>query len=121
MDFYDKRGRKICLKDDCDTIYAYHKNDDDIIEVGYIQFAVMNYLNDSVLATPEIMHIKENYKRSGIATKIIEYAKEQLYDKIRFAPDTGCGGKTDEIYYSDEGLQFKIYCESRGITKEKSI
>lgn len=135
MKFTDKRGRNICLQERDDTIYANCEDkEDDLSEedisfegnnsfVGYIQFLINEYPqgngNDIRVAYPEQMHIKENYRRSGIATKIMKYAKE-VFDEVLFMPDTGCGGNTDEIHYTSEGLAFKEFCEKSGITRYSS-
>lgn len=119
MEFTDKKGRKIFLEESNNTIDAYCTDEDMEEKAGYIQFQVKEYpsgYRGSVyVAYPEQMHIEPQYQRSGIATQIIEYAK-QIYDTVRFSPDTGCGGNTDEIHYSSEGLQFKQHCEGNGIT-----
>ena len=114
MQFKDKKNRTICLKDYCGTIDAYDGND----KVGFIQFEVVEYLTrygeSEYTAYPEQMHIDGKYQRSGIATQIIEYAKE-IYDNVKFAEDTGWGGNTNAIHYTSEGLCFKHYCETNGI------
>lgn len=123
MEFKDKKGRTIYLEKDNNTINAYFVEEYNRINVGSIQFMVVDnstkYEDYKSIAYPEQMHIIEDYQRSGIATKIIEYAK-QIYDQVCFYQDTGCGGNTDEIHYSDEGLQFKNFCESKKITRDLS-
>ncbi|GEM_PF-1457680 len=120
MEFTDKRGRKIFLEESNNIIDAYCIDEDVEEKVGYIQFQVTeyssSYMESVSVAYPEQMHIKPQYQRSGIATQIIEYAK-RIYDTVKFSQDTGCGGNTDEIHYSSEGLQFKQHCEGNGITE----
>ena len=120
VQFSDKRGRTIILKESYDEIYAYCIDGTIRTEVGYIQFHVIEttskYTSGKTIAYPDQMHIISEYQRSGIATQIIQYAK-QIYGTVQFAPDTGCGGNTDEIHYTSEGLQFKNYCEESGITE----
>lgn len=126
MKFVDKEGRDIYLEENLDTIYAYNciyeteDEEESKEEIGYIQFLVQEqggkYEDCQRVAYPEQAHVNKKFQRSGIATKIIEYAKE-IYDLVQFYPDTGCGGNTDEIHYSDEGKAFKDYCEENGITK----
>lgn len=115
MRFNDNEDRKIRLVEEDSVISAYHNED----KVGYIQFFTQEYFdkfgNSTILAIPEQMHIDRKYQRCGIATEIIKYAKN-IYDQVRFATDTGCGGNTDEIHYSSEGLLFKHFCEMNKIT-----
>ena len=120
MEFRGKSGRKIELKEHDGTIYAYHKK----CEVGKIDFAIIEvpygYDGSVSVAYPRMMNVAFEYQRQGIATGIINYAKE-LYEEVRFYPDTGCGGNTDEVHYSAEGLSFKDFCERSGITNETYI
>lgn len=116
MEFKDKKNRTITLKEIGDIIYANCNER----EVGSIQFYVpefsCEYGNVNSIAYPDQMHIDISYQRSGIATEIIKYAKE-IYSVVQFLSDTGCGGNTDAIHYSSEGLAFKNSCEMAGITK----
>lgn len=113
----DKKNRTIYLKEINDIIYAYCGEQ----ELGSIQFCVLElsskYGNDTSIAYPEQMHLDNSYQRSGIATEIIKYAKE-IYNNVQFTSDTGCGGNTDEIHYTSDGLAFKNFCEMTGITKK---
>lgn len=115
MEIIDKSDRNIQLKESFDTIRAYHNGK----EVGFIQFLTVDCGNFNTLAYPEQMNIVESYQRNGIATQIIKYA-QTIYDIVKFAEDNGCGGNTNKIHYSDEGLQFKNYCELKGITQTTS-
>lgn len=114
MKVTDKKGRNIFLEHNGCTIDAYHEGK----KVGFIQFNVVeystSYVQSKYIAYPEQMHIDVKYQRSGIGVKIIEHAKE-IYDDVKFAEDTGCGGNTNEIHYTPEGLRFKNYCETNGI------
>ncbi|MBU3102572.1 GNAT family N-acetyltransferase [Clostridium gasigenes] len=120
MEFKDRKGRMIYLEESYGIIYAYLIEGNGRCDVGSIQFSISEYLDkngeDVIIAYPEQIHIDESYQRSGIATQIIEYAKE-IYDVVKFSQDSGCGGNTDEIHYSGEGLAFKNFCEMTGITE----
>lgn len=119
MQFKDKHNRTIQLKDSDGTIEAYCMDDDGVF-VGSIQFYIRcfgdKYTKEITVACPEIANIFEKFQRSGIATHIIEYAKT-IYDDVYFSPDMGCGGKSNQIYYSDAGLAFKNSCERNSITR----
>ena len=65
------------------------------------------------------MHIKEDFQRCGVGTKIIETAASQV--SVVFAADQGASGNSDDIHYSSEGLDFKHFCEKKGITREQQI
>lgn len=121
MQFKDKKGRVIYLEGSYNTIYAYCIDENGKYNVESIQFSVSEYSgtcgDDVLIAYPEQMHINASYQRRGISTEIIKYAKE-IYDKVKFAQDSGCGGNTDEIHYSGEGLEFKNFCEMTGITED---
>lgn len=122
MQFKDKKNRLIELIHSNETIEAFCVDDD--VTVGSIQFQVVcfgdEYTEEKVVAYPEIAHIDEAHQRSGIATKIIEYAKT-IYDNVYFCPDRGYGGQNDYIHYSDAGLSFKNSCEKNHITDEMTI
>lgn len=117
--YCDKYGEIYYLKhcETYDTVEAIHSGDK---IVGTIQFLVCryesSYQDDCNVAYPQIANIDSNYQRRGIATAMIEYAKE-LYDEVVFARDEFVGGNTDDIHYSNEGLAFKNSCERKGITR----
>lgn len=73
-------------------------------EIGYIVFIVRpNYEGDPAYVMPKDMNVLEEYRRKGVATKIIR----TIPLKVVFYPNTG---NTDEIHYSDDGLSFMEYC-----------
>ena len=120
MQFKDKKDRNIRLENNYGTIFGYNI-DKDNEEVGSIQFKIdeyeMKYMESKKVAYPYIANIKAEYQRSGIATKMIEYALI-LYGDVRFAPNGIGSAFSDVIHYTDDGLGFKNYCENKGITKE---
>ncbi len=119
-EFKDKKNRTIRLEECGETIRAYHVDGDEKIPVGMIQFDIKShgdiYVEEKTVAHPEIAHVDPAYQKSGIATEIIKYAKT-LYDDVSFYPDTGAGGMSGEIHYSDQGLALKESCERQGITR----
>lgn len=123
MQFKDKLNRTIQLAECDGTIKAYCVDDDETY-IGEIRFCVQSsggdYEEETTAACPETATISEEYQKSGIATRIIEYAKT-VYGKVYFSPDMGCGGKTNQIYYSDAGLALKNSCERKGITRNVLI
>lgn len=116
--YCDNNGATFYFEHYSDTIVAIDSSNGK--EIGTIQFLVTkfenDYQDDCSVAYPEIANINSNYQRRGIATAMIEYAKE-LYDEVVFAKDEFVGGNTDDIHYSNEGLAFKNSCERKGITR----
>lgn len=89
-------------------------------EIGSIQFQVTPDMEgEPCVAYPTIMHVKEIYRRKGVATKIIEKAGESV--KVKFSADLGSSGNSDEIHYSDAGISFKDSCVKRGIAEEQKV
>lgn len=117
MNFIDKKGEKIDLRENSGRITAYNASGR---EVGFIDFDVKEFC-DSYSPTVcsayvNLMHIDGYYRRRGIATAIMQYAK-QVYGNVAFYEDSGYGGKSGMVHYSAEGLAFKRYCEAQGITQ----
>ena len=118
MNFIDKEGEKIDLRENSGRITAYNASGR---EVGFIDFTVTEFSDDYsptvCSAYVNLMQIDGSYRRRGIATAIIQYAK-QVYENVAFREDNGYGGKSDAVHYSAEGLAFKQACEARGITQQ---
>lgn len=114
--YTDKNGQEIIIrKDEYDNYEALH--DDKI--VGRLSIKVCKYDNEKspVIenAYVENIYVDEIYRRAGIATEMIKYAKN-FYDKTIFALDTGAGAKSSDIYYDSDGLALKYICEKLDIT-----
>lgn len=121
MNFIDKEGRKIALTENDGIIQAFHGKR----QVGKIIFNVTTcggdgkYSQEESVAYPYLINVIGGYKRAGIATNMIEYAKT-LYDHVVFSDNVGSVENKDDIHYSDEGLQFKLFCEAKRITQGPS-
>jgi len=114
----DKKGREIeLIIGDDDTGRAYFNGE----EVGQISFWVTNnggdYTEETRHAQPHTMNVIDGFKRAGIATEIIKYAKE-VYDSVSFASDPGTVEDKDYIHYSEEGLALKRNCELTKLTED---
>lgn len=113
----DKAGRKIRLTEGNDTIWASY-NGGCIGEFSlYVTRIGGEHEPEKTVAVPHVMNINEGYRRSGIGTAMMEYAKT-LYDIVRFADDVGTVEDKNDIHYTDAGLQFKHYCEYNNITSK---
>ena len=115
-DFLNKVNIKGDLLNDDDTLYAIYENN----TIGYISFCIRSNANGNpAIAYPEQMHVKEDFQRRGVGTKIIETAASQV--DVVFAADQGASGNSDDIHYSSEGLDFKRFCVEKGIAREQQI
>ena len=115
-DFLNNVNIKGDLLNGDDTLSAIYEND----TIGHISFCIgRNTDGEPAIAYPKQMHIKEDFQRRGVGTKIIETAASQV--SVVFAADQGASGNSDDIHYSSEGLDFKHFCEKKRITREQQI
>lgn len=74
-DFLNKVNIKGDLLNDDDTLSAIYEND----TIGYISFCIgRNTDGEPAIAYPKQIHIKEDFQRRGVGTKIIETAASQV-------------------------------------------
>lgn len=113
-EFIDKRGRTILIETDGDNAEAFHNGN----KISFLTTTGLQEVDERATPFPaQITGWETNveYRRAGIATRLVECLVEEIGPLYPADKDIGVGGMNA---LTSEGMVLTRYCQKKGLILE---